>query len=195
MSDVAGLLLTGGASRRTGRPKAELVVDGARLSDRAAAVLSDVCHPVLEVGPGWTSLPAVSEDPPGAGPLAAVAAGGRALRGEGHGGPAIILAVDMPRVDPPLLRFLADFPGTSTVVPFAHGRSQPLCARYSSDALEAAERLVAEGETAMRALLETELEVQWAGPRMWGRAASDEAFLDIDTPEDLDRAVRGDVEP
>ena len=55
---VAGLLLTGGASRRMGSDKALLEVEGRRMVDRAAAALAAVAAPVVEVGPGWSSLPA-----------------------------------------------------------------------------------------------------------------------------------------
>ena len=184
---VAGLLLTGGAGRRMGRDKAELVVDGERLADRAARVLSEVAEPVLEVGPGRTELEAVLEDPTGGGPLAALAAGWGELRARGHTGPILALAVDMPAVGAPLLRFLAGFPGDGSVVPFVGGRAQPLCARYSTGAMEVAERLVDRGERSMQALLREAPEVQWAGPRMWGAVADDETFRDLDTPEDLER--------
>ncbi len=49
---VAGILLTGGASRRLGVDKASLVVDGETLAARAARVLTLVCAPVIEVGRG-----------------------------------------------------------------------------------------------------------------------------------------------
>src|SRR5918999_818182 len=103
---VAGLLLSGGASRRMGAEKALIEVGGQRLVDRAAAVLTAVADPVLEVGPGWSALPAVREDPPGAGPLAALAAGAAALRESGHDGPVLVLAGDMPQVSVHPLRFL-----------------------------------------------------------------------------------------
>ena len=194
MVEIAGLLLTGGASRRMGVDKADLVVGGVRLADRAAAVLSEVCAVALEVGPGWSSLDRVREEPPGTGPLAAVATGGRSLRGRGHDGPALVLAVDMPNVEEPLLRFLATFSGTGTVVPFVGGHPQPLCARYSAEALATAERLAANGETSMRALLGALPEVQWAGPRMWGRVATESAFVDLDVVQDLEGTVGKDVE-
>jgi molybdopterin-guanine dinucleotide biosynthesis protein A len=193
---VAGLLLTGGAGRRMGRDKAELMVDGQRLADRAARVLAEVAEPALEVGPGRTELESVREDPAGTGPLAALAAGSAALRDRGRTEPVLVLAVDMPAVGPPLLRFLAGFPGDGSVVPFVGGRAQPLCARYSPEAMEIAERLVAGGERSMRALLREARDVQWAGPRMWGGVAEERAFLDLDTPEDLERlrAAGSDVE-
>jgi molybdopterin-guanine dinucleotide biosynthesis protein A len=194
VTEIAGLLLTGGASRRMGRDKADLLVGGVRLADRAAAALSEVCGLNLEVGPGWSSLESVREEPPGAGPLAAVAAGSRSLRGRGHGGPALVLAVDMPNVEEPLLRFLATFPAPGTVVPFVGGHPQPLCARYSREALATAERLAEKGETSMRAFLGALAEVQWAGPRMWGRVATESAFVDLDDPGDLERTAGNDVE-
>src|SRR5438105_14773030 len=126
----AGLLLTGGASRRMGRDKALLEVDGQRLVDRAAALLAAVADPVVEVGPGWSGLPAVREDPPGSGPLAAVSTGAAALRRAGHHGPALVLAVDMPKVRVDLLRLLARRARPPTPVPPADGHPHPLCPRY-----------------------------------------------------------------
>ncbi|MGH8991628.1 MAG: molybdenum cofactor guanylyltransferase, partial [Acidimicrobiia bacterium] len=122
---VAGLLLTGGASRRMGRDKALLEVAGRGLAERGASVLAAVCDPVLEVGPGVSGLPAVREEPPGEGPLAALGAGAAELSRRGHGGAVIVLAVDMPFVGAALLRLLADRPGPATAVPRAGGQPQP----------------------------------------------------------------------
>jgi hypothetical protein len=51
-------------------------------------------------------------------------------------------------------------------------------------------------ERSMRALLHEAGDLQWAGPRMWGAVADDRAFLDLDTPADLERLREGtrDVE-
>jgi molybdenum cofactor guanylyltransferase len=78
---AAGLLLTGGASRRMGRDKATLTLTpaGESLAGRTARLLAAVTSPAFEVGPGHSQLPAIAEGQPGAGPLAAVAAGRRAL--------------------------------------------------------------------------------------------------------------------
>ena len=90
---LGGLLLTGGASRRMGEDKALIEVGGRRLVDHAAALLTAVADPVIEVGPGWSGLPAVREDPPGSGPLAALGAGAASLRAAGHDGAVLVLAV------------------------------------------------------------------------------------------------------
>jgi molybdopterin-guanine dinucleotide biosynthesis protein A len=189
---VAGLLLTGGASRRMGTDKALLEVDGLRLVDRAAALLAAVTDPVVEVGPGWSDLPAVREDPPGGGPLAAVSAGAAALRRAGHDGPVVVPAVDMPRVSVELLRLLAERGGPATAVPRADGHPQPLCARYGPDALAAVDRLLAEGGRSLRALLEAmdaRGDVGWVEPEEWERVAEPVALADVDTPDDLRRLL------
>ena len=177
-----------------GRDKALLEVDGQRLVDRAAALLAAVADPVVEVGPGWSGLPAVREDPPGSGPLAAVSAGAVALRRMGHDGAVIVLAVDMPRVSAELLRLLATRDGPATAVPRAGGHPQPLCARYGPDALAAVDRLLAGGGRSLRALLEAmdaRGEVGWVQPEEWARVAEASALADVDTPDDLRRLLEG----
>jgi molybdenum cofactor guanylyltransferase len=180
-----GLLLTGGASRRMGGDKASLVLAGERLVDRAARVLAVVCDPVLEVGPGLSNLPAVSEDPPGDGPLAALVAGARALEQRPERA-VLALAVDLPFVEPALLELIANRPGDATVVPIAGGHPQTACAQYGVDALRAAPALLAAGERSLRALLAA-VPVVWVAESEWSPVATERAFTDIDTPEDRAR--------
>jgi molybdopterin-guanine dinucleotide biosynthesis protein A len=177
-----------------GRDKALLEVNGQRFVDRAAALLAAVAHPVVEVGPGWSALPAVREDPPGSGPLAALGAGAAALRAAGHDGPVLVLAVDMPRVPVELLRLLADRPGPATAVPRAGGHPQPMCARYGPDVLAAVDDRLAAGGRSLRDLLEAmadEGAVGWVEQEEWEPVAGPEAFSDVDTPEDLRRLTEG----
>ena len=177
---VAGLLLTGGRSTRFGSDKARLPVDGVPNAQRLAdAMVAALDGPVLEVGPGYTSLPTAPEDRAGEGPLAAMAAGARALRAAGHDGPAVVLACDLPFADESLVRFLAEQPGTT--LPVVDGRPQPLCARYDGPALAAAPRLVANGARAVNALLDVV-------PLRLLDDVDPTGFLDVDTPDDLARA-------
>ncbi|HET6809541.1 MAG TPA: NTP transferase domain-containing protein, partial [Acidimicrobiales bacterium] len=120
-----------------GFDKATMVVEGRVSAVRLAAALTAVARPVLEVGPGRSGLASVSEDPPGSGPLVAIAAGWRALTERGHGGPVLVLACDLPLVDEEVLRLLAGWPGPASVVPVVAGRDQPLCARWSAADLAA----------------------------------------------------------
>ena len=156
------------------------------MADRGARVLGEVCNPVLEVGVGASELPTVREDPPGAGPLAAIVAGVVELRARGHDGPAIVLAVDLPFVEPRVLGWLADHPVPGTVVPRVDGYAQSLCARYSTEALAVAEQLVAEGEHSMRSLLAA-VPVTYLDEQAWGEVCDARTFTDVDTPEDLQR--------
>jgi molybdenum cofactor guanylyltransferase len=177
-----GVVLTGGASRRMTMDKARIVWRGETLATRAARVLAAVCSPVVEAGPGVTDLPCVREDPPGAGPLAALVAAAAAL---GTAGPVVLLACDMPFVDEPVLRLLAERDGDATVIPVASGRLQLACARYGRAAIVQAQHAVARGETALRAAVDADHEE--LAEEDWRVVAGPDAFADLDTPGDLDR--------
>lgn len=189
MSDksLAGLVLTGGGSTRLGQDKAVLPIDGERLVDRTARLLSDVCAPVIEVGPGYSSLPFIHEQPPKSGPLAALAAGVGVLRQQGFTGGAIVLAVDLPRLAPALLDWLVTYPGDNSVVPIVGDRAQTLCARYNAFALDAVSELVKSGERSLQSLLSV-ITANRAPIDEWGSVVTPECFSDIDTPEDLARS-------
>ena len=188
---AAGLLLTGGSSRRMGRDKAELVIAGERLADRSARVLASVCDPVLEIGPGRSTLDAVVDDESGAGgaragPLAALVTGIGALRARGYEGDVVLLGVDLPFASEELLRLVANHPAPDTVVPISGGMRQSCCARYAPGALEKAASLVERGERALHALLST-VPVVEIGEKEWRAVAPADALADLDTPEDLAR--------
>jgi molybdopterin-guanine dinucleotide biosynthesis protein A len=179
----AGILLTGGTSRRMGRDKATIEVGGERMAVRAAGVLRGaLAGPFLEVGPGVSGLPAVHDEPPGQGPLAAVAAAAAVL---GCAHPAILLAVDMPAASATLIRLIAAIPADGSAVPVDEdGQLQLLCARWSAAAVSAAPGLVAAGHRSLRELLGigpvTRIEMA-----QWSAVAPRHAFRDTDTPDDL----------
>jgi molybdopterin-guanine dinucleotide biosynthesis protein A len=178
----AGIVLTGGTSRRLGFDKTTVEVGGETLADRAARVLSAVCAPVLEVGPGRSRLPSVREDPPGSGPLAALVAGAAALAADS----VVLLGCDLVAVEAPLLRLLADWAGAPTAVPRVAGRDQLVCARYGADAIAAAGRLLEAGERSLRALLAA-VPADVLTEEHWGAVATASSFADLDTPADLER--------
>jgi molybdopterin-guanine dinucleotide biosynthesis protein A len=186
MTATAGILLTGGRSRRLGVDKATLVLDGETLAARAARHLTAACTTVVEVGDGVSGLPAVREAPPGAGPLAALAAAGSWLRDRGHHGPALLLAVDLPAVDDAFLRWLRDRPGEPTTVLRVDGRLQPVCARYGADALLAAGSLLAGGIRALHELFDV-VDHDVVEADEWRVVTSPDTFLDVDTPADARR--------
>jgi molybdopterin-guanine dinucleotide biosynthesis protein A len=168
-----------------GTDKASLVVDGQPMAARIADLLSAACRgPVLEVGPGYSRLLSLTEDPAGEGPLVAVAAGAAALRRKGWLGPALVLSCDLPAITRPVLDWLAGSPGEGAVVPVVGGRRQPLCARWSAADLSAAGWLAGAGQRSLRGLPGAR-PCRLADERTWGPVAGAEAFADADTPEDL----------
>jgi molybdopterin-guanine dinucleotide biosynthesis protein A len=184
-SMIAGLLLTGGASRRMGRDKASIELEGGlTCAQTIAQRLLEVADPVLEIGPGKSGLRAVSDERPGEGPLAALATGWKALNALGYRGPVLLLACDLPLVTVPLLELVAHGPEDQTTVPIVDGRPQPLCARYAPSVLDLCEGLVAQGERSLKALLDASA-VTWLDESAWSHIAEIHCFADIDTPEDV----------
>ena len=177
---MAGVLLTGGASRRMGTDKARLVVNGEALAARSARVLAEVCDPVIEVGSGVSGLPAIREEPPGAGPLAALLAGVGAL---GEPRSVVLLACDLPNVSAELIRLLVEWPGSGTVIPVVNGRFQYACARYGPAAFDEARAALRSGDSSLRAI--TGSDCEFLTETEWRGVASALTFADVDTPEDL----------
>jgi molybdopterin-guanine dinucleotide biosynthesis protein A len=160
-----------------GTPKATLELDHETLADRAARTLREVCDPVVEVGPGYSALTAVHEQPPGRGPLAALVAGADAVH---PAGPVVLLACDLLFAGGLVAR-VATWPGEGTVVPVdADGFPQLVCARYSAAAVERARELVASGERSLRALLD-------AGDITTFADVDARELVDVDTPEEAAR--------
>lgn len=183
---VAGILLTGGRSRRMGFDKASIAIDGVPAAVRTARVLSAVAFPVVEVGPGRSGLASVREDPPGSGPLAAIAAGVRSLSEAGHDGAVLVVACDLPLLTEAALGMLAEWPGRSSVVPVVAGHPQPLCARWSGADLGSAAGLVDAGKRSMKALL-SRPGIVFLDESSWPRSIEVGVLSDADTPTALDR--------
>ena len=169
-----------------GRDKSRIVIDGTTLARRNAALLARVVTRAYEVGPGHSGLVATREDPVGAGPLAAIVAGNRLLRANGHRGAALVIACDLPFVDESLLTFLAEYDAPGTVMPVVDGRAQPLLARWGVRDLDEAQRRYECGERSLRHITDGD-DVTLLGESAWRHVASSRTFADVDTPEDLVR--------
>lgn len=137
---LRAIVLAGGASTRLGADKPEQRVGGRRLLDIALAAVADagtvvVVGPPRDVPDGVT---VVCEDPPGRGPVAALAAGFAAL----PDGPAdiVVLPADLPRITPTAVTALAKARGEAPVALATddNGHRQYLTAVWDSAALAAA---------------------------------------------------------
>ncbi|WP_282701137.1 NTP transferase domain-containing protein [Streptomyces sp. CC219B] len=135
------VVLAGGAARRLGgADKPGLRVGGRALLDRVLAACADARTTVVVADPRPTARPVTweREDPPGGGPLAALAAGLRPTTA-GH---VVVLSADLPFLDAGtvrrLLAALRDTPADGAVLTDTDGRDQPLVAAYRASALRRA---------------------------------------------------------
>jgi molybdopterin-guanine dinucleotide biosynthesis protein A len=147
-------------------------------------VLASVCDPIVEVGLGVSGLPAVREEPAGAGPLVALLAGVGAL---GEPKSVILLACDLPNVTAELLRLLVEWPGSGTVIPVVDGRFQYACARYGAVAFANARQALADRERSVALYEMASTDCEYLNEAAWGAVATALDFADVDTPEDLRR--------
>ncbi|WSL73580.1 molybdenum cofactor guanylyltransferase [Streptomyces sp. NBC_01723] len=131
-------MLAGGAARRLGgADKPGLRVGGRALLDRVLAACAGARTTVVVAGPRPTARPVTwaREDPPGGGPLAALAAGLRHTTAEF----VVVLSADLPFLGEPtvarLLSALAAGEADGVLLTDAHGRDQPLVAAYRASAV------------------------------------------------------------
>jgi molybdopterin-guanine dinucleotide biosynthesis protein A len=168
-----------------GFSKAKLVVDGSSLAKRLGVELDAVCGLAIEVGPGCSGLPFVT-DLGGEGPLVAFATGLAELGRLGHVGDVLLLACDLPFAGAGVLRMLASWEASGSIVPVVSGRDQPLCSRWAPAHTTVVPELVRDGERSMRALLDLSGVVR-IDEAAWSALVPAQTFTDVDTPADLDR--------
>jgi len=144
-------ILAGGRSSRMGREKALIPINGVPLIARTAAVLRYLFRDIVVV----TTNPEVAEAAgcsavldvyPGFGPLGGIHA---ALRGDRA--PCLVVACDLPFLNPPFLDFLCtQWNGHDAVVPrSAHGL-EPLQAIYGGACAEIFERHLTQAASGTR---------------------------------------------
>lgn len=151
-----GVVFCGGASRRMGRDKARLELEGESLVARAARRLDEFASEVvLASGPEERypeiGRPCVLDAVPGLGPLGGLAA---ALEHAEHRLRArlVLLACDMPDVPPALLGRLlerARRTDADVVLPASPAGDEPLCAVVSTRVLPAVRAALTRGERRM----------------------------------------------
>ncbi len=182
-----------------GRDKALLrLSDGTTLLEQAVAALrgagvSEIAVSVSTAARGEalrtavaaiSGLPIVVDAVPDRGPLGGLHAALCAYPDRA----ALLVACDMPRLDPAALRLLlAESPDADVALPRVDGRDQPLHARYGPACRPVATRLLAQGRLAMRDLLAApELRVTRLDDAALARAGIPAAaFANVNAPADL----------
>lgn len=188
-SQCVGILLTGGASKRFGNDKLAQRIGDSSVAEMAARSLGTACERSYEAGNGLTELPQIPGTL-GLGPLAAIAQTVSFLRQRellDLNQCAIVLAGDVPFIQPSTLAILNHWPGSASVVPVVDSESQYLAARWSAESLDKSKALVSTGVRKIREALVLP-STQWVTIEMWDKSCYFE-FLDVDTPEDFSRAI------
>jgi molybdenum cofactor guanylyltransferase len=197
MNPPAGIILAGGRSQRMGTNKALLPLPGQASETFLAhliSTLTPLCAELLIVARdpaqfAHVALPdtrLVFDEIPGGGPLMGLYSGLNAMQAT----TALVVAVDMPFVQPALLAFLLAHSQENTLlVPVVEGIPQVLLALYPRSLLPQIETLLRQGKRAPRALLEVapvcyieEAQLRQVDPQL-------RSFVGINTPEDLQRIL------
>ena len=191
-SDIDAFILAGGASRRMGTDKSQLLIDHQTFIERIAETLSNVTGSITVVGRclDASSLPSVPDIYPQWGALgglhAALTASNRAW--------AIVVACDLPFVTSELFLRMANMRlDHDAVVPVQQdGRAQPLAALYRVDPCRLrATELIETGQRRPLDLLEA-VNTRWvAFEEIRNLDQAERFFVNINTPEDYHEAIRG----
>ena len=187
MSQASVFVLTGGRSSRMGQDKAFLEFAGETLLSRALTLARSVASDVHLVGSKakFSSYGDVVEDVyPNHGPLGGIHAALRSSSSDQN----LVLAIDMPLLQAPLLSLLlerANESGAIVTVPHLAGGWQPLCAVYRREFADAAERALQADSNKIDPLFAdvtlaeiNEQDLSWLG-------FTADAFRNLNTPEDL----------
>ncbi|MEU7824110.1 NTP transferase domain-containing protein [Catellatospora sp. NPDC049133] len=183
MISYAALVLAGGAARRMGGvAKPLLPVGGVPMLRRVLGAAADA-RALVVVGPPELAaeLPSgavlTREDPPGGGPVAAIAAGAAVLPADAER--VLVVAADLPFLTREAVAALLAVDADVVMFTDADGRRQHLCAAWRLGALRAGLPANPHGAP-MRALLTDVdvVELPWAGEGL-------PPWYDCDTPDEL----------
>lgn len=183
---LSAMILTGGNSSRFGSDKSQAMMGKISLLEALLATLPPESE-IVVVGPEIKNAPRfvkyTQESPKGAGPVAAIAAGLKLVETEF----VAIIATDMPFASQVLDSLAKHLPITKdALIPLdAQGVRQSLCAIYRVDSLLNAIAILGDTQgQSMRNLthLLSVMEVR-LDPSL------ERILLDVDTPEDLRRAI------
>lgn len=174
---ITGIVLAAGSGSRLGRPKAELVLDGRRLVDRAVATLrAGGCDRVVAVVRAGTAVPdaeSVVNPEPERGMGSSLRLGLAAATGDR----AVILLVDTPGVTGQAVRRVIAADAVVAIATYGGRRAHPVA--FAAAVWPEVGRL-AEGDQGARGFLR-------ARPDLVVEVACDGDPTDLDTPEDLAR--------
>jgi molybdopterin-guanine dinucleotide biosynthesis protein A len=181
-AEFDALVLAGGAGSRMGGPdKPGQLIGQLSLLDHVLAAVSEARRTTV-VGPPRSTARGVAwtrENPPGSGPVAALAAGLPLVTAER----VVVLAADLPWIAPAVPALLDALGQADCAVLVTEGRTNYLAAAWNTAALrDALAKIVEPANSAMRRLYVAADVVEVPDPEAWGQ--------DCDTWADLTAARR-----
>lgn len=192
ISDVTGILLAGGRSRRMGKDKRFLSVGEHTLLERSLAALQGVFQSVsIVVGDDSatieTATPVWRDLISNRGSLGGIYTGLKLSRT-----PYIFaVACDMPFISPIVIQYLVSLRNNVDVVmPRSEFGPQPTHALYSSRCLPVIEKMVQSGRLSIKDVVnEANLRVRWVlQMEISGLDPGGRSFFNVNTPEELETA-------
>jgi molybdenum cofactor guanylyltransferase len=155
---LAAILLAGGQSRRMGRTKAELLIDGETLLDRTVRILGEITSEIVVVLAADARQPrpirCVRDRRAGRGPLEGLAAGLKVVRAE----IVLVLPCDLPRLHVASLLELREHLGDGGgCCPILEGIPRPLPGVFRRTMAGRIDELLAQNRLALQGLLTPEI--------------------------------------
>ena len=193
-NETTGIILAGGSSSRMGKNKALLPLPGNQavtFIEHLASLLVECCVETLIVARDHEHAPSYAfpsvrvtfDTTPGIGPLMGLYSGLSAINTKR----ALVVAVDLPFVQPALLSFLLSQPLTADtlLIPLVHDVPQVMLALYPRSVLPLVKEQLQRGRRDLRCLLEgapvqfvEEARLREVDPQL-------RSFVNINTPEEL----------
>jgi molybdenum cofactor guanylyltransferase len=191
---TSGIILAGGSSSRMGKNKALLPLPGDQaitFVEHLVSLLSECCSETLIVARDkahardfvFPGVRVTYDEKPDIGPLMGLYSGLSAI----HTTQALIVAVDLPCVQPALLSFLLSQPrpAGTLLVPLVHEIPQVLLALYPRSVLAFVKEQLLQGRRDVRFLLQVapvqfveEAQIRQVDPQL-------RSFINVNTPEEL----------
>ena len=183
---MTGAILSGGKSRRMGKDKAFIPVDGAAIIERALAVFREVFDDVIIIANDIPSYERLSTPV-----FADIIQGGGSLGGiytaliHSKTANVFVAACDMPFLDASAIKKITGTGGTyDAVVPFIDGRFHPMHAMYSKRCLPVMEDMIKSGDLKIHDLLE-KVRVKKLTLDDFGAIPIERSVANINTPDEL----------
>ncbi len=187
IQDVTGIILAGGKSRRFGKNKAFIPIDGVPLIERVVSVMASVFeHRLLITNTpeeyGYLGLPMVEDLIKGLGPLGGIYTGLETIPHDA----AFFVACDMPCLNGQLMRHMVGLrTGYDAVVPRIDRMFEPLYALYARTMLGPLKGAV---ESGLRQILDlfSRIRVRYVEEDVIRGFDRDlRCFVNVNRPEDL----------